>query len=250
MQTARLLARRLHGLLRAEVPGRRTGPVWKLNALTLNRALSYDISVSPPGSIESHAVELDALVAGVARECVDPTGADRDDEWEAALRLLRQPRTRGGLDLTAAQHAAPYAYLSTAIAALPPQVAAATAHGRDRGAVLAGMRAAGIVAQAELAQRRIEEDGVYIDEWGMPREGAPLGADRGGVLDVADAIAAGVGMYHRRRAWAEKRADLILDGLPPDKRAHRWTHGGEEGGLGFTANASPDLSPWLSLIHI
>ena len=40
METARTLSQRLHDLLDADIPDRRTGPVWKLTALVLNRALS------------------------------------------------------------------------------------------------------------------------------------------------------------------------------------------------------------------
>ena len=94
MQAARDLARMLLVLAKADLPARRRGPVLKLALLTLNRALSYDICVSPPDSLEPHAVELDALVASVVRECVDPTRADDDPTWAASLAILRRPRTR------------------------------------------------------------------------------------------------------------------------------------------------------------
>ena len=44
----KILADAMHELARADTEVRRLRPVWKLAALTLNRALSYDICVFPP----------------------------------------------------------------------------------------------------------------------------------------------------------------------------------------------------------
>ena len=63
-------------------------------------------------------------------------------------------------------------------------------------------------------------------------------------LVIHEAIRSGINMRHRRRGWIARAADASLEKLPLALRAHHWCHGGEEGGLGFFANASADLAPW------
>ena len=97
---------------------------------------------------------------------------------------------------------------------------------------------AGLVQEAECAQQEILRDGVLINSWGMP---AAAGAEQ---LCIRQAARAGIDFRHRRRAWLARKADIQLNSLPSATRAHHWAHGGEEGGLGFTANASFDLATW------
>ena len=81
-------------------------------------------------------------------------------------------------------------------------------------------------------------EGVIIDSWGMPATSATS------PLCLRSATRAGIDLRHRRRAWLRHRAEARLAGLSPESRASRWTHGGEEGGLGFVANNSTDLATW------
>ena len=89
MAGARELAQRLHALLDADLAGRKLGPAWKLTSQVLNKALSYDVCVSSPDRLRPHTDELDDIVAGIARRCVDPGRVDADAEWQRALELLR-----------------------------------------------------------------------------------------------------------------------------------------------------------------
>lgn len=244
MAAARQLAASLHRVLDADVPGRKRGPVWKLTSLVLNKALSYDVCVSPPGRLRPHADELDALVAGLARRCADPGQVDAEQDWERALTQLRLPRTHGGLDLQAASSIAPFAYLSTVVSVVPGAVTnvSRALGGADAAEqAIAQLSAAGLLQEAARAQQLMAEAGVTVDAWGMP---AAPGTPAGGLLDVGQAARAGIDLHHRRRAWLVRRADQYLASLTPEARAHHWTHGGDEGGLGFTANVAQDLSPW------
>ena len=91
------------------------------------------------------------------------------------------------------------------------------------------------------AQVAIAKDGVLIDRWGMPAAPSLARAEQ---LCVRQAAKAGIDLCHRRKAWLIKKADIQLDNLSVAARSHHWVHGGEEGGLGFVANASSDLAAW------
>ena len=244
MQAARQLAAGLHRLLDADLPGRKLGPAWKLISQVLNKALSYDVCVSPPGRLRPHTDELDALVSGLARRCADPGRTDSEHEWQRALASLRLPRRHGGLDLPSASAIAPFAYLSTIVAVVPGAVSAlAGRHGSPAAAerTLSKLASAGLLAEADSAQRAMVDQGVVVDAWGMP---ARRDTESPTQLDVYQVAKAGINFYHRRRAWLLRRADHLLEQQPPGQRAHHWTHGGEEGGLGFFASATVDLAPW------
>ena len=248
MESARTLAQGIHAMLDAGIEGKAAGPAWKLTSLVLNKALSYDVCVSPPDRLRPHTDELDDLVAMLARRLVDPALTDRHDAWPACLAQLREPRQHGGLDLTSATSIAPYAFLSTALAILPaathglahlrmlytpgdvtlPQAIEDAMHDLDR---------AGLVDEAISAQTTLATEGVLLDDWGMPNATTSP-------LCIRNAAKAGIDLRHRRRAWLRERADSRLAGLASEARAHRWTHGGEEGGLGFLANACSDLATW------
>ena len=116
MEAARELAKGIHAMIDAEFDGKRAGPAWKLTSLVLNKALSYDVCVSPPGRIRPHTDELDGLVADIARRLTDPARVDSSDEWQSSLAQLRRPRRHGGLDLVSATEMAPFAFLGTTIA--------------------------------------------------------------------------------------------------------------------------------------
>ena len=240
MASAKQLAQRIEQLLDAEISGRKIGPAWKLITQVLNKALSYDICVSSPGSVEPYAVELDALVENLVRRCFDPGDSLPPAIWQATISRLREPRQQGGLDVAASAEVAPYAFLSAVVSVLPGaarQLAAVT--GTDP---LPQLQAAGMVSLAQQALTKVNEQGVNIDAWGMACDEPEKAA--GGQLVVEQAIASGVNLVHRRRGWLAKRAEIILNQQAPTERAHRWTHGGEEGGLGFSASATMDMQPW------
>ena len=75
MGGARRFAQRLHALLDADMDGKKLGPAWKLITLVLNRTLSYDLCVSPPGDVSPHEVELDGMVGALARRYADRNGS-------------------------------------------------------------------------------------------------------------------------------------------------------------------------------
>ena len=252
MATARILSRSLHSLLDTNLPTKALGPTWKLTSLVLNKALSYDICVSTPDRLRPHTDELDDLVAALARRLTDPGLADAPSVWNSCLAQLREPRQHGGLNLASATTLAPYAFLSAALATLPAATTNLT-HLRTRqhdlqpdqpttqealDYAIGSLEGAGLFAAATAAQMAIATQGVLIDVWGMPRTTieAPM--------CIREVAKAGIDLRHRRRAWLRLRADRQLAMLPPELRAHRWTHGGEEGGLGFAANASSDIATW------
>ena len=248
MEAARALAKGIGALLDAGLDGNTMGPAWKLTSLVLNRALSYDICVSPPDRLRSHTNELDDLVSTLARGMLDPAGVDTQDEWQLSLAQTRRPRQHGGLDLPSATTLAPYAFFGTAIAILPAATHALAQLSMrspdppswdaavDR--ALWCLEQAGFVSDAANAQTALATDGVLIDAWGMPTTPGTA------TLCIRQAARAGIDLRHRRRAWLIRRADLELAALPARVRSHHWTHGGEEGGLGFTANTSSDLVTW------
>eukprot|EP00969_Alexandrium_andersonii_P326561 14429389-Alexandrium_andersonii.AAC.1 len=66
------------------------GPVLKVLALVLNRALSFDLCVCPPGAIAPYAEELDGRVAGILARLAVASG-DAAPDVERAVRLMREP---------------------------------------------------------------------------------------------------------------------------------------------------------------
>ena len=245
MDAARRFAQRLHALLDADMDGKKLGPAWKLITLVLNRTLSYDLCVSPPGDVLPHAVELDGMVAALARKCADRNGSCANEIWTQALDRARQPRQNGGLDLHSVADLAPYAFLSTVVSVLPDAAAKLCAPDGQRMSTeraYGKLEETGIIAHAEAALQRIQADGVIIDSWAMPRS-VEMGQQHSS-LDFRTLITAGINMCHRRRSWLQARAEAAEARLPPSEKAHRWTHGGDEGGLGFSANLTNELCTW------
>ena len=245
MDAARQFAQRLHALLDADIDGKKLGPAWKLITLVLNRTLSYDLCVSPPGDISPHAVELDGMVDALARRCADRSGSCSSEMWKQALDRARQPRQNGGLDLHSVADLAPYAFLSTVVSVLPAAAAKLCA---PDGQCMSSQRACdkleqtGIIAHADAALQRIQADAVIIDQWAMPHSPEP--GQQHSSLDIRALITAGISMCHRRRSWLQARAEAVEASLPATEKAHRWTHGGDEGGLGFSANLTGELCTW------
>ena len=234
-------------MLDADIAGRAHGPAFKIIAQVLNRALGFDLCVCPPGAVAPYAEALDERVAGLFRRLARVSSADASEGIRLALATAREPRTHGGLALRAAVSETPYAYLSTVVAVLP-RVSADLEHaGLLAGAVHLALERTGVLPAARGCQQRLLDDGVDLDYAGMARAAGPRQEGDAEPFALQAVVSAGRALRHRRRGWLRLRADAVLDGLAPEVRAHRWAHGGPEGGLGFVANTSPDLAAWDDL---
>ena len=137
-----------------------------------------------------------------------------------------------------------FAYIGSVVAVIPGAVHAlgsADDAGESRRGMVCRMEQVGLLVEAASAQATLAELGVVLDKWGMAARSA---LEKPEQLEIRQAALAGINFCHRRRGWLLRCADLALERLPVEARAHHWCHGGEEGGLGFFASAAADLAPW------
>jgi len=88
------------------------------------------------------------------------------------------------------------------------------------------------------AQESIEQRGVYLDVYGMPKATRPDKA-----LDTH--TFGGTPLTHRKRGWVQALASAAAARVADaDARLHYASGGGEEGGAGFLANQSFRVQPW------
>jgi len=147
-----------------------------------------------------------------------------------------QPTTHGGCGLALAEEEAPLAYLATMVSIIPTVIAA---NGGDEQRTLHdAMDRCGLLGAAAGAQESIEQRGVYLDVYGMPKATRPDKA-----LDTH--TFGGTPLTHRKRGWVQALASAAAARVADaDARLHYASGGGEEGGAGFLANQSFRVQPW------
>ena len=213
LERARKLAGRITDLVGGECEAPVLHAAFKLTVGVLNQALSYDICVLPLASLGPIAEELDDLVLDIVRRIVG-------GGWQAhTTDLVQLARAQGGCGVHSTTDRAHTAFLSTVLRCPP----AAT---EDPTAWTAG----GVLEACRCSVSWLQEQGVWLDSWGMPRVEPPHPMD---TLDVE--CLPTIPLPRRQPGWrdaiAAKRAQVLAAAVP-----HLSSRAGLEGGALLTAN--------------
>ena len=202
----------------------RLAQAWKLVAIVLNNALSFDCCVVPPEALASYAQELDEIV-----EALFPLFEGQDWLESHTIKRMRLPRIASGFDVTPVLLRSPIAFLAQYLA-IAPSVAKA-----------AGVRATetlGIVEAAQDAQGRLRLMGLSTDEREMVREGDRPNREMD-VARVGDRA-----LSKRQASWKQPLAEAATKSEPLVNcaaRHHQLER--DKNALWLTTNEGPECAP-------